>query len=203
MNQFIAILKEFYGIKKTTFSESTASFWLVSMKAAGFTAEQSMAALQAYILDPEKSKFLPSPGDLIAQIKGTRADAALEAYAQFGIAEEAAAKVGMYRDVVFDNKATNQAIIAMGGWAPFCNDGSDFKRHVFVKSYEAAVAGFCPEPMLPLKACQDNWNGPKFIGDFEKCHSLLLASGNTKAFEAEKNKLFVESIKVKQLEAAQ
>lgn len=178
MKQFLSVLKEFYAIKKTTFTDTTAGFWIASMQAAGYDSEKACKALQSYILDPEKSKFLPSPGDLVGQIEGTKADIEAEAAVEFSNMLAGIRKAGIYNDAVFCNHRTNMAIHVLGGWRFVCSfeNWDDYiGRKMFIDAYKAV----CLNPVamsLPLTGKADFRNLYKFGRTPEEkteCNRLL------------------------------
>lgn len=102
-----------------------------------FDLEQVAKALTAHAMDPDRGRFCPMVADMVRQLSGTTTDRAALAW---GKALEAAARVGAYSDVVFDDPAVHAAIEDMGGWVKFCRTETKelgYLQHRFCESHRA------------------------------------------------------------------
>jgi len=102
-----------------------------------FDLAQIRRALERHADDSERGRFMPQPSDLIRFLDGSATDRAMLAW---GKAIDAAARVGAYTDVVFDDAAIHAAIEDLGGWPKFCRGETkdlSYLQHRFGQSYNA------------------------------------------------------------------
>lgn len=116
-------------------SEGALLLWWQRM--TRFELQAVKRALERHSQDGERGRFMPQPSDLIKYLEGTTTDKAALAW---GMAIDAAARVGAYSDVVFDDAAMHAAIEDMGGWPKFCRSETkdlSYTQHRFIQSYTA------------------------------------------------------------------
>ena len=94
-------------------------------------------AFNLHVLDPDRGRFYPKPGDIVQKIEGTISDRSVLA---FGKVFSAIKRVGQYRNLIFDEAAIHAAIEDMGGWPKLCaieEKNISFFQHQFTESYQA------------------------------------------------------------------
>lgn len=179
--KFFAVLggvHDFYGKE---LSEYAVTVWLQACEK--FDVQQVTKALSAHLMDAERGQFMPKPADIVRQLQGTNTDRSMLAW---GKAMDAAARVGAYRSVCFDDGLIHAVVEDMGGWTKFCRAETDELGYIqkrFCDSYKAyAGRGQVVYPAL-LRGEHDAVNAlkghrtaePVLIGDPEaakRVHSL-------------------------------
>lgn len=174
MAALIAVTRTFNRPDPT---QDVINLWVAIMDSKGITGMQAANALIEYSGNPDH-RFPPVPGDIVQLvIGGSTAELEAKAAAAYGFADQ---NVAYSRNVVFDDPNINGAIVNYGGWMAFCleEDTPDgVRRAQFIKAYMAAARGEVRDYTLPLIGSDvNNWSGPKFIGDREKCRNLLVQS---------------------------
>lgn len=130
----LAALAELYG---KTISPGAIALWWQALER--FDIQQVQRAIRAHTEDAQAGAFMPKPADLIRHLEGTSTDRTALAW---GKALDAAARVGAYTDVVFDDPAIHAAIDDLGGWTKFCRAETSelsYLQHLFGQSYQAYV----------------------------------------------------------------
>lgn len=165
------------------------SVWWLACKAFDF--EQVSKALTGHAMDPDRGQFAPKPADIVRQLGGTSTDKAAVAW---GKAYEAAARVGAYTDVVFDDPVIHATIQDLGGWVKFCRTETEelsYLQHRFTESYRAYTnrPGFGFPRVLSGDRSPDEQflkigmkpPKPAAIGDVEKARTVYKLGGAAKA----------------------
>jgi len=90
------------------------------------------AALSRHALDPDVGQYTPKPADVIRFLSGGKEARAISA---FTVAMKAAARIGAYQTVVFDDPLIHAVIADMGGWQQFCHTdiGEDAEKMPFLQ----------------------------------------------------------------------
>jgi len=130
--EVLAGVHDFYGKEMSDFA---AQVWLQAFQ--GFDSEQVTKALSAHLMDAERGQFMPKPADIVRQLQGTNTDRSVMAW---GKCLEAAAKVGAYQSVAFDDKVIHAVIEDLGGWVRFCRtefDDLSYLQKRFCDAYKA------------------------------------------------------------------
>lgn len=133
--EFVSLVTDALAYYRQPVSEFTLLVWVQACQ--GFTIEQVRKAMTAHAMDPDRGQFPPKVADIVRQLGGTTTDRAQLAW---GKALEAAARVGAYTDVVFDDPAIHAAIEDMGGWVKFCRTESEdlsYVQHRFCECHKA------------------------------------------------------------------
>lgn len=165
------------------------SVWWLACKAFDF--EQVSKALTGHAMDADRGQFPPKPADIVRQLGGTSTDKAMVAW---GKAHEAAASVGAYTDVVFDDPVIHATIQDLGGWVKFCRTETEelsYLQHRFTESYRAYANrqgyGF-PRILSGDRSPDEQYikvgmkpPKPKAIGDVEKARAVYRLGGAPKA----------------------
>jgi hypothetical protein len=131
----IELVKDVMKFYKQEASPFALQVWVNAMQP--FEWEQVNRAFSAHLVNTESGQFMPKPADIIKALQGTQTDRAGLAWAK---AYEAAASVGAYADVVFDDPAIHCAIEDMGGWPKFCRTETkdlSYAMHRFCEQYKA------------------------------------------------------------------
>lgn len=92
-------------------------------------------AFNLHVLDPDRGRFYPKPGDIVQKIEGTVTERSLLA---FGKMFSAIKRVGQYSNLIFDDAAIHAAIEDMGGWPKLCaieEKNISFFQHQFTELY--------------------------------------------------------------------
>lgn len=132
--EVLAGVHDFYGKEMSDFA---AQVWLQAFQ--GFDSEQVSKALSAHLMDAERGQFMPKPADIVRQLQGTNTDRSVMAW---GKCLDAAARVGAYQSVAFDDKAIHAVIEDLGGWPRFCRtefDDLSYLQKRFCDAYKAYV----------------------------------------------------------------
>lgn len=135
--EFVSLVTDALAYYRQPVSEFTLLVWMQACQ--GFSLEQVRKAMTAHAMDPDRGQFPPKVADIVRQLGGTTTDRAQLAW---GKALEAAARVGAYTDVVFDDPAIHAAIEDMGGWVKFCRTESkdlSYVQHRFCECHKAYV----------------------------------------------------------------
>ena len=184
----LAALAELYG---KTISPGAIALWWQALER--FDIEQVQRAIRAHTEDAQAGAFMPKPADLIRHLEGTSTDRAALAW---GKALDAAARVGAYSDVVFDDPAIHAALEDLGGWGKFCRAETaelSYLQHRFGQSYQAYAGrheGFAyPRSLRGERSADEVYTRrglpppkPVVIGDVEKARLVYRqgeASGKT------------------------
>lgn len=110
-----------------------------------FTLEDVQRAVLAHAQNPDSGQFGPKAADIVAQIEGGGDEQSLRAWQTV---EETVKRIGPYRAVIFEDRATHAAVEQIGGYSALCratNDEWPFIRNNFCKLYR----GMKGRPMLP------------------------------------------------------
>lgn len=130
--EVLAGVHDFYGKDLSKFA---GQVWLEAVK--GYELQQVTKALSAHLADPERGQFMPKPADLVRQLQGTQTDRSLTAW---GRVIDAAARVGAYTDVVFDDPVIHLCVVDVGGWVKLCRtsyEDMSYLQHRFCEAYKA------------------------------------------------------------------
>lgn len=130
----IADALAFYGQEISQFGLSV--WWQACQP---FELQAVRRALGRHAMDPERGMFPPKPADVVRQLQGVPTDRAAKAW---GVALDAASRVGSYTDVVFEDPIIHVVIADLGGWPEFCrtpNDRLSYTQHRFTEAYRAYV----------------------------------------------------------------
>ena len=130
--EVLAGVHDFYGKEMSDFA---AQVWLQAFQ--GFGGEQVSKALSAHLMDAERGQFMPKPADIVRQLQGTNTDRSVMAW---GKCLDAAARVGAYQSVAFDDKVIHAVIEDLGGWPRFCRtefDDLSYLQKRFCDAYKA------------------------------------------------------------------
>jgi len=131
----INLVKDVMKFYKQEASPFALQVWVNALQQ--FEFEQVNKAFSSHVVNPENGQFMPKPADIIKALQGTQTDRASLAWAK---AYEAAASVGAYTDVVFDDPAIHCAIEDMGGWPKFCRTETkdlSYAMHRFCEQHKA------------------------------------------------------------------
>lgn len=112
---FLEVLSGVYGFYRQELTTFVCTVWWEAMES--FELKQVSKAFSTHLMDPEHGKWLPKPSDVVRALQGTQSDRALIAW---GKAMDAAARVGAYASVVFDDPLVHAVIEDLGGWPKFC-----------------------------------------------------------------------------------
>lgn len=132
---FLEILAGVYAFYRQELTTFVGRVWWEAMQQ--FELDQVMKAFSAHLTDPSHGQWLPKPSDLMRVLQGTQKDRSLIAW---GKALEAAARVGAYCSVVFDDPVVHAVIADLGGWPKFCRTEADelpFLQNRFCMAYRA------------------------------------------------------------------
>lgn len=146
-----------------------------------FELDDIRAAFSRHVGDPDRGQFPPRPADIVRQIDGSNTGHAPLAW---GKVINAAARVGAYSSVVFDDAAIHAAIGYLGGWPEICRCTTDelpFLQRRFEASYRAyrERRDFDYSPRLSGIHAIENGargipqTGAVMIGNPEKCRLVL------------------------------
>ena len=133
--ELLTIAAVFYERRDGLAPEAVMIYW-AALRA--YPIDDVLAAIQKHVSTPVACRFFPKPGDLIAQMCGTRTMQALKAWTTV---ESAIRKFGRYYSVIFESALTHLVIEDMGGWTRLCDvEGErelEFKRQEFLRRFEA------------------------------------------------------------------
>lgn len=135
--KLIQLVSDALSYWKAPVSEFALRVWIEACKP--YTLEQVSRAIQAHALDPERGQFAPKVADIVRQLSGTVSDQAAIAW---GKALDAAARVGAYQDVCFDDPIIHSAIMDCGGWPAICQTETEnlsYTQHRFTECYRAYI----------------------------------------------------------------
>lgn len=156
-----------------------------------WSIEQVRKALDELTMDAEAGKFVPKIGDLTRALEGTKTDRAQLAW---GRVLEAAASIGAYTDVVFDDPAIHATVEDLGGWTKICRSETKelgYLQHRFCESYRAyagrdsfgypAVLGGdrSPDAMYTKRGLPAP--KPRLIGDPHRAQRVMQLGGDSKS----------------------
>lgn len=128
-----AVMVGMYG--KPELARETLAMWFMALQR--FDLPEIRCALSRHVGDPDRGQFPPRPADIVRQIDGSNSGAAPLAW---GKVIRAAAQVGSYATVVFDDAAIHAAIADLGGWPEICrctNDELPFLQRRFESAYRS------------------------------------------------------------------
>jgi hypothetical protein len=180
--EFAALVADVMAFYRQDCTEFTLTVWWEACK--GFELEQVRKAFTAHAMDPERGQFAPKPADVVRELAGTHTDRALLAW---GKVHEAAARIGAYQSVAFDDPAIHAAIEDVGGWMAVCRTEAHELPHLqrrFCDSYRAyrKRGNFEFLPVLHGESALTNAGTkhdqavePKLIGN--RAQALLVARG--------------------------
>lgn len=96
--------------------------------------EQIRTGILKHLKDPEKSAFMPKPGEIIAQIANRR-----DPVLAWREVEEAMFECGAYETVCFHDQVTHAVIRDLGGWPWVCSQDLDepWTQKEFERRYAA------------------------------------------------------------------
>lgn len=134
---FVNLITDVLAFYGKTVSMFAIGVWWEACR--GFELSAIERALSRHAMDPERGRFAPLPGDLVAKLQGTPTDRAAKAWAQV-IAS--ASSVGAYTDVVFDDPIIHVVIEDLGGWPAICRTETEklsYTQHRFTEAYRGYV----------------------------------------------------------------
>jgi len=110
-----------------------------------------VAAMRAYVIQPERGRWFPKPADLIALLDEAPEEQALEAWSKVIGAWRS---VGYYGDPEFQDESITTALRRMGGWQSFYERykvirNESFLREEFCTRYEGAERQASTQRALP------------------------------------------------------
>lgn len=157
-------------------------------------------AIGVHMRDPEDGKFEPRISNIVKIIEGSKSDRAVLAWS---LAQEAAASVGAYQDVIFDDPVIHAAIEDIGGWPIFCRLSEkdlSYHQHRFSVSYRAhaasqAVSGLTYPALLSGDRQADDWRQsrglapvmPTLIGNRQACAQVYAGGSSTGRLQISSN----------------
>jgi hypothetical protein len=178
-SDFKALMADVHAFYRRDLSKFALQVWWQACQS--FDIEQVSKALTAHTMDPERSSFMPMPGDIVKHLQGTRTDRSLMAW---GKVLDGMQRVGAYETVCFDEGLIHAVIEDMGGWVKLCRSELTELPHVqrrFCETYRAYVArgGVQFPPVLP--GAHDAGNAlrgystamPVLIGDPQRAGEVL------------------------------
>lgn len=187
--EFAELIAGVYAYHRTQVSPAVIGmYWRGCQR---WSLEQVRKAIDELTMDAEAGKFVPKIGDLTRVLEGTRTDRAQLAW---GRLLEAAASVGAYTDVAFDDPAIHATVEDLGGWVKVCRSETKdlgYLQHRFCESYRAYVGrgqfGYpavlggdrSPDAMyakrgLPVPR-------PRLIGDPQRAQLVIANGGGSKS----------------------
>ena len=134
-NELSRFLSEALAFWRVDLSRFTLFVW--RQACAPFTTEQVRKAFAAHATDPQRGMFAPRVADIVRALQGTHGDRSLIAW---GKTLEAMARVGAWRDVVFDDPVIHAVVQDLGGWVKLCRMPSKdigYVQHRFCQAYQA------------------------------------------------------------------
>ena len=161
-----------------TLHAAVLAIWWQALKHCEFN--EVSAALNAYVVNPDKGQFMPKPADVIEYLQGSSETRALTAWTQVvkAIREE-----GSYRSVIFDDPLIHVVIRDMGGWIALCQSKTSelpFLAREFERRYRVLVLhppADCPRQLAGIYEQQNRLSGfappePVLIGNPKKPNLL-------------------------------
>lgn len=118
-------------------------------------------AINRHVANPDSGQFMPKIADIGKMLAGTTQDAALRAWAKV---DQAARRVGTYRDVAFDDPLIHRVLHDMGGWVALGSKTEDEWPFV-AKEFENRYRGF--------RARSDTPEYPPFLSGIAGMHNRL------------------------------
>lgn len=180
--KLIELVSDALSYWKAPVSEFALKVWVEACKP--YTLEQVSKAIQAHAVDPERGQFAPKVADIVRQLSGTVTDQAAIAW---GKALDAAARVGAYQDVCFDDPIIHSVITDLGGWPAFCRSDTDelgYLQHRFTDGYRAYTAKQAPHPakLTGDRSPDSEYEKkglqlpkPVLVGDAQKAEQVLIS----------------------------
>ena len=110
---FRKLMEGVFALYLRDLSETVLAIWWEAMRPYDLKAVKE--ALGRHAVNPDTGQYLPKPADVVRVIEGGTVDAATLAWVKL---QDAAARVGAYNSVVFDDPHIQHAIADLGGW-PF------------------------------------------------------------------------------------
>jgi hypothetical protein len=121
-----------YGFYDRELTEFAIRIWSDAL--AGLEMVTVEEAFASHLRDTDAGRFLPKPADILRQVKGSEADAALVAWGDvLNRARAGGGSEGL-------TEASRRAVDAMGGWSVICRSQEDqlgFLQRRFVDMYRA------------------------------------------------------------------
>lgn len=184
-----ALVADALGYYRQNASEFTLQIWWQACQR--YDIEQVSKAMTAHAMDPDRGQFAPKVADIVRILSGTTTDRAQLAW---GRVLEAAAQIGAYTDVAFDDPAIHATVEDLGGWTKICRTETkdlSYLQHRFCESYRAysgretfgypAVLGGdrSPDAMhakrgLPVPK-------PRLIGNPQRAQQVMALGGASKS----------------------
>jgi hypothetical protein len=134
-SSFLEVVTEIHGYYRQGVSEFTLDLWWATCKA--YELGDVKRAIARHVQDPERGNFPITIADVSRHLVGKVGERAQRAWGQV---LDAAARVGAYSDVVFEDPATMAAIEDQGGWPRLCRMPTadlGYIQTAFVKAYQA------------------------------------------------------------------
>lgn len=182
---FIAMLTDVLAYYGKDCSVFTINVWTEAMQS--FSLEQVSKALTKHATDAERGQFAPKVADIVKALQGTTSDRAALAW---GKALDAMARIGAYRDVVFDDPAIHASIADCGGWPKVCRTETDdlsYLQHRFQAAYKAYTergAFDYPKLLGGDRSSDDEYRKigmkppkPAVVGDVERARLVYRGGG--------------------------
>lgn len=184
-----ALVADALGYYRQNASEFTLQIWWQACQR--YDLEQVQKAMTAHAMDPERGQFAPKVADLVRILDGTHTDRAQLAW---GRVLEAAASIGAYTDVAFDDPAIHATVEDLGGWVKVCRSETKdlgYLQHRFCESYRAYVGrgqfGYpavlggdrSPDAMFAKRGLQPP--RPRLIGDPQRAQLVVANGGGSKS----------------------
>lgn len=182
---FRKLIADIYAFYRADITDSVLSIWWNAMLPYDLAAIR--AAAGRHVADPDGSKFVPKPGEIIRYIQGGSVDAALVAWY---MVDAAIKSVGTYESVVFDDAITQRVVHDMGGWVWFGQQNEQqwpFVRNQFCTLYRSyTLRGRFPYPprlsgLIELENVRTGYPlpNPVFIGDLARAQAVLANGAKT------------------------
>lgn len=184
-----SLVADALGYYRQNASEFTLQIWWQACQR--YDLEQVQKAMTAHAMDPERGQFAPKVADMVRILEGTSTDRAQLAW---GRVLEAAASIGAYTDVAFDDPAIHATVEDLGGWVKVCRSETKdlgYLQHRFCESYRAYVGrgqfGYpavlggdrSPDAMYAKRGLPSP--KPRLIGDAQRAQLVIANGGGSKS----------------------
>lgn len=143
-NALLSITAEQYG--KTLSKGLIGLYWQALQK---YDLAAVRASLSAHITNPDTGQFMPKVADIVRAIAGRTEDRALIAWSAV---DDAARKIGPYRDVAFDDPIIHRVLADMGGWIALGSKTEEewtWVEKEFVTRYRGILTAAAPSLEYP------------------------------------------------------